>query len=1253
MIMKHGQRFWNLFLASAMILALTIAPLPGTSVHAQTVDPGVSIATRYTQNFNSLISAGSSYALSTHIPGWYANLPAYKADSGTTSVGYLYSYGAIGSSERALGALTNTTYSPIEFAVKIVNDSDQTIHHITVQYTGEQWRLGSNTNTIAFSYQLNPASPISLASGTWVPVPALDFVGLKTNPVANPLEGNLAENRRQITATIPVTLNPTESMLLKWSLSHGTLDYDQALAVDDLTISADEPPALISYTPANGATGVLPGANITLNFSEPVSLVSGAASILCNGVTPHPAVITPNLGNTIFTLDPEVDFTPLDSCTVTIDPTKVTDIDTDDPPDAMSAPVSFNFTIADPPAVTSTNPDATSQYVPLNTPIAVTFSRAVTVSPGWLDLVCTSSGTVTSTTASAGPSATITAQPDAPLGVGESCTATVLADKVSADEGGTPLYMLENYTWTFTAIGTGGDTHIHDVQGAAHRSPLVETAVTDVYGIVTALTTRGFYMQSPTPDENTATSEGIYVFLNTAPAVAVGDGVLVTGKVTEYRASASGLSVTEITSPEIHFVQSGLALPAPILLGTGGRIPPHQVIEDDATQVETDGVFDPDTDGIDFYESLEGMRVQVNNAVATGGTNAYGEISVLGDNGEYAGQRTQRGGIIIQSNDYNPERILLDDLIIGSASMPHVTTGATFTAPILGVMDYSFGNFKLEVTAAPAANASTLSNETAPAAAPNQLTVVTYNVGNLDPRVESSSCVSAANIDDDTTRFVLLAEHIVNNLNTPDIIGLQEIRDNDGAENAPVCSGGTAVVDASVTLDAIVSAIEDAGGPTYTYRQINPVNNSDGGQLNANGRVAFLYNPARVTFVDRGAGDAVTATAVTGTGTDTALTLSPGRINPMNSAFASSPKSLAGEFLFHGNHVFVILNHFNSRSGDQPLFGVNQPPVLLSETQRIAQATAINDFVGDLLTANPTAQVVVMGDLNDFPFSAPLQTLARGADETVELNDLHSQLPIEEQYTTVYDGNSEALDAILVSPALKTLASVDIVHMNAERFAGDLEKMSDHDPLLAALALPNSTPTATPQTLDAVTGVTLPITLSGTDADGDPLTYTVSTQPQHGALTGIAPDLSYAADPGYQGEDSFTFTVSDGLATSAAATITLHVTAVPVANGALPDQTAYVHLPFRYTFPADAFIDNPGDMLTYTAHLGTGDPLPAWLVFDAAARTFSGTPPAGSAGTTLVIQITATDSGGASGSVSFNLNVLPPPHSLYVPLIMR
>ena len=87
-------------------------------------------------------------------------------------------------------------------------------------------------------------------------------------------------------------------------------------------------------------------------------------------------------------------------------------------------------------------------------------------------------------------------------------------------------------------------------------------------------------------------------------------------------------------------------VPAPIVIGTGGRIPPATVIEDDATgDVETSGTFDPATDGIDFYESLEGMLVQVNDAVAVGPTSDFGsnrEIPVVVDNGANAGLRTPR-----------------------------------------------------------------------------------------------------------------------------------------------------------------------------------------------------------------------------------------------------------------------------------------------------------------------------------------------------------------------------------------------------------------------------------------------------------------------------------------------------------------------------------------------------------------------------------------------------------------------------------
>jgi hypothetical protein len=117
-------------------------------------------------------------------------------------------------------------------------------------------------------------------------------------------------------------------------------------------------------------------------------------------------------------------------------------------------------------------------------------------------------------------------------------------------------------------------------------------------------------------------------------------------------------------------------------------MPPSTVIEDDATgSVETSGIFDPATDGIDFYESLEGMRVQVNQAVAVGPRNSFGEIPVVGDRSAHAGVDSVRGGLLIRPDDFNPERIILDDTLVAT---PVVNVRDSFTTPVVGVMDYSF-----------------------------------------------------------------------------------------------------------------------------------------------------------------------------------------------------------------------------------------------------------------------------------------------------------------------------------------------------------------------------------------------------------------------------------------------------------------------------------------------------------------------------------------------------------------------------------
>lgn len=632
---------------------------------------------------------------------------------------------------------------------------------------------------------------------------------------------------------------------------------------------------------------------------------------------------------------------------------------------------------------------------------------------------------------------------------------------------------------------------IHTIQGAAHISPLNGQYET-TQGIVIALRSTGFYMQDPNPDTDEATSEGVFVFTSSVPTVTVGDDVEVVGTVNEFRPGGSGglanLTTTQLDNPGllVTVLSSGNPLPDPTVIGTGGRVPPTVSIESDATgDVETSGVFNPATDGIDFFESLEGMSVQVNNPVAVGPTTSFGELAVLSDDGANVspGIRTTRGGIVIQPNNFNPERIILDDEILklNSQTMPMANVNDKINGPVIGVMDYSFGNFKLQVAQVPVLASGGLTQEVAQIPEAYQLDVATFNVENLAP-------------SDPAAKFTTLAKQIVNNLKSPDILAIEEIQDNNGTLD-------TGLVDASKTWSMLIAAIQAAGGPAYQYQQIDPVNNQDGGAPGGNIRQGFLFRADRgLVFVEHAGGNSTNSTAVTGTGSSTELTFSPGRVDPTNLAFNDSRKPLAGEFDFKGDKVFVIANHFNSKSGDQPLFGHFQPPTLSSEVQRVQQAQVVHDFVAAILAADPNANIVTLGDLNDFQFSNPLLTLTGSI-----LNDLVDTLPEAERYTYVYDGNSETLGHILLSNStFGRPFTYDVVHVNSE-FA---VQASDHDPQVSTVCVDATPPTLTLSVTPDVLWppnhkyVTVTATVTDTDnADLDPalsLVSVTSNEPDNG-----------------------------------------------------------------------------------------------------------------------------------------------------------
>ncbi|HSC93141.1 MAG TPA: Ig-like domain-containing protein [Gaiellaceae bacterium] len=682
------------------------------------------------------------------------------------------------------------------------------------------------------------------------------------------------------------------------------------------------------------------------------------------------------------------------------------------------------------PSVSSTSPAAGASDVALDANVEITFSEDVAVTGDWYSISCTVTGAHTATV-SGGPR-TFTLDPSTDFGGNETCTVTVAAAGVTdTDTTDPPDSMAADHVFGFSTLLPL--TEIAQVQGAGHLSPLNGQLV-KVEGVVVAERGSNVWIQDATPDADPATSEGILVFgSSVAGAVAVGDLVQVRGTVTEFRpgctpscdpaASAfDNLTITELSSPGVGVTVLGTApLPAATVIGAGGRVPPTEVIEDDATtgNVETSNVFDPAQDGLDFYETLESMRVRVNDPVVVGPRNGFGEILVLADDGAAAGIRTTRGGIVIRPGDFNPERVMLDDLILPT---PAVDVRDHFTQAATGVMTYDFANYKIAVTEALTAVDGGLQREVTTAPAENQLSVATFNVENLDPS--------------DVAAIPRLAAIVVDNLRSPDLIGIEEMQDNTGARD-----DGT--TDASLSWQAFIAAIQAAGGPAYEYRQIDPEDKADGGQPGGNIRVGFLFRTDRgLSFVDRPGGDAVTPTDVFRQDGGAHLSLSPGRVDPLNPAWDETRKPLAGEFRWNDKTLIAIVNHFSSKSGDDPLFGRFQPPVRSSEVARHQQAASVNAFVDRILAVERKANVIVLGDINDFEFSETTEILAGGG----VLTSLVTTLPQPERYSYVFEGNSQVLDQILFSEnMLRGLDAYDVVHVNAE-FA---DQASDHDPSVA------------------------------------------------------------------------------------------------------------------------------------------------------------------------------------------------------------
>ncbi|EPQ54532.1 DNase I-like protein [Gloeophyllum trabeum ATCC 11539] len=590
---------------------------------------------------------------------------------------------------------------------------------------------------------------------------------------------------------------------------------------------------------------------------------------------------------------------------------------------------------------------------------------------------------------------------------------------------------------------------ITDIQGPAFQSPLRNQVVHDVTGIVTAKGPTGFWISGPAVNDNRV-SNGLSVYTKSTSIlrqVNVGDEVSLSGRVSEYHSyfSPNDLFLTQLNVPSNIAVLSSNNTIKPVVLGIDKSPPTQQLaaldvygdldgflsVPNNQSQLEVlNATLQPEKYGLDFWESLEGQLVLVKNPVALNYPTRFHEIWVHGD-WPVTG-KNQRGGLTITFGpdgypDANPEAILIGKALDGTKG-PDVAIGTTLS-DIVGVVTYQYGSYRILPLTASTVVDTPLFDVPATGLVSNanvcSLVMADYNVENMGPRSHHLSTI---------------AEHIVDKLRLPDLVFVQEIQDDSGPKN-----DGT--VTANLTLTRLVEAIADAsGGVDYGFVDVDPVNNQDGGQPGGNIRVAYLYRRDRVRLLPGSPpGGALDSTEPFLDSTDAvALTFNPGRIDPGNDIWYEARKPVAAAWQTSTGARFYTINvHFSSKRGSTSSQGNARTPINGRVDVRTGQANITATFVRDILSLDPSASILAAGDFNEY-----LQTRSVFADLSEVLHDIDETSNIDpvERYTYVYDQNTQQIDHIFVSNAIKERGT-EVEHIHVNNWASSLkQRTSDHDP---------------------------------------------------------------------------------------------------------------------------------------------------------------------------------------------------------------
>ena len=568
--------------------------------------------------------------------------------------------------------------------------------------------------------------------------------------------------------------------------------------------------------------------------------------------------------------------------------------------------------------------------------------------------------------------------------------------------------------------------NIGEVQGESHQSPLAGKEVIINNVVVTKIdkTGKGFYVQDKVSDNNPRTSDAVYVALKDKVEVESGDLLKVQGTVKEgymeeysvkpgqtFKKPAGSLTVTQIINATI--TKLGKA-DLPKALNISEKMP-KDIVDNTPTK------YNPETEALDYWESLEGMLVEVTKPKVTG-PQYKGDIYVLP--GDYKGQKLNNiGGVNLRPGVQNTEVL---PITVGNSFVAKAKD--YFNENISGVVTYKNKTYKIDPSSVPTIQDGGLKREVSKIyPAEDKLTIASYNIENFSANNNGHDETPEEKVDK-------IANSFINEVHSPDIITLIEVQDNNGGVN-----DGT--VDGVKSGEKLAQRIKSLGGPDYKYTEIAPVDGKDGGKPGANIRVAYLYNPKRVTLIGKEKGGSEEAARFV----NGHLEKNPARIDPTSVHFEKVRKSLAAEFEFKGERIVVIANHLKSKLGDDAIYGSNQPSVENTKPKRIEEAKILNAFIKEGLRQNPNLKFVLTGDFNDFEFSDSVKTIV--GNELVNLMAEHEQ---GDRYSYFYRGSNQSLDNILISKNIKDRVVFSPVHINAS-FMEEHGRASDHDPVVVQI----------------------------------------------------------------------------------------------------------------------------------------------------------------------------------------------------------